>query len=127
MRYPLLQWILDQEGPDFQTVQNRWRPVDILFLQQVRALLADMERRYKRLEGARPELETLERSERYTKLLTRMRLWLRQASYNWKANHLIFIQAVAGFYSEYGILLRYLKFDQTRGRLADRDAGKQGV
>jgi hypothetical protein len=98
-----------------------------LFLQQVRALLADMERRYKRLEGARPELETLERSERYTKLLTRMRLWLRQASYNWKANHLIFIQAVAGFYSEYGILLRYLKFDQTRGRLADRDAGKQGV
>lgn len=100
----------------------------MLFIQQVRMLLHDMERRYKRLEAARPELETLERAERYIKLLTRMRLWLRQSFYTWKANQLAFLQATAGFYSEYGQLLRFLKFDQARGRLADRGAEqKQGV
>lgn len=95
----------------------------MLFVQQVRALLHDMEQRYRRLDAARPELLTLERAERYIKLLTRMRLWLRQAFYTWKVNQLVFLQATAGFYGEYGQLLRFLKFDQTRGRLADRDAG----
>ena len=128
MQYPLLRWIVEQEGSDFQVVQNHWRPVRLLFIQQVRALLHDMEHRYKRLEAARPELETLERAERYIKILTRMRLWLRQSFYTWKANQLAFLQATAGFYSEYGQLLRFLKFDQTRGRLADRGAEtEQGV
>lgn len=125
MQYPLLLWILDEEGPEFQSVQNRWRPSQLLFLQQVRVLLQDMERRYHKLEAARPEIETLERAPRYIKCLTRMRLWLRQSYYTWKANQLVFLQAVAGFYSEYGSLLRFLKFDQTRGRLADRDAGQR--
>lgn len=128
MQYPLLLWILNEEGSEFQSVQNHWRPTHLLFLQQVRALLRDMERRYQRLQAARPEMETLERGPRYIKCLIRMRLWLRQAYYTWKTNQLVFMQAVSGFYSEYGALLRFVKFDQTRGRLADRDAGRnEGV
>lgn len=128
MQYPLLRWIVEQEGAGFQSVQNRWRPTDLLYVGQVRALLHDMERRFQQLEEARSELGTLERAEKYIKVLTRLRLWLRQAYYNWKANHMVFLQAVSGFYSEYGYLLRFLKFDHARGRLADRDAEqKQGV
>lgn len=101
----------------------RWKPVDLLFTQQVRVLLHDMERRYTRLEVARSELETLKSGDRYVKALKRMRLLLRQTFYNWKANQLVFLQATAGFYAEYGQLLRFLKIDQARGRLADREQG----
>ena len=63
------------------------------------------------------------RAPRYIVLLNRMRLWLRRSYFTWKANQLVFLQATAGFYSEYGQLLRFLKFDQQRGLFADR----QGV
>lgn len=118
MQYTLLPWIIEQEGSDFQVVQNHWRPAHLLFIQQMRVMLQDMKRRYQQLEAARSELQTLERAERYIKLLNRMRLWLRQAFYSWKANQLAFLQATAGFYSDYGVVLRFLKFDQMRGRFA---------
>ena len=127
MLYPRLQRILEEEGPDFQVVQNRWRPLHLLFLQQARVLIHDMERRYKTLDEARPELATLARADRYIKVLTMMRLRLRQAFYTWKANQLVFLEATAGFYAEYGQLLRFLKFDQLRWLLADRVPERQGV
>ena len=108
-------------------VQNRWRPTDLLFIQQVRMLLHDMEHRFKRLEAARSELETLRRAEFYIKVLTRIRLYLRKAMFNWKANQLVFLEAASGFYSEYGQLLRLLKFDSMGWRQADQRKERQGV
>jgi len=72
----------------------------------------DMRDRYKRLASALGELQTLKRASKYVKLLQRMRLWLRLASFSWKADHLRFIQAVAEFYGDYGTVLRFLKFEQ---------------
>ncbi len=101
-------------------IENRWRPVDLLFLQQVRSLLRDIGERYSFLSAAEGELRSLDRADRYIKHLTRMRLWLRRATYAWKADQLVFIQSVAGFYTDYGAVLRLLKIDEARGLFADR-------
>jgi predicted DCC family thiol-disulfide oxidoreductase YuxK len=113
--YELLQWILEQEGSQFQQVSYRWRPIDLLMVQQEKILLHDMALRYKHLEAAEDEIRTLNRADKYITKLVRMRLWLRQAHYAWRANHLAFIEAISGFYTEYGALLWLLKTDQARG------------
>lgn len=118
MELALLNEIIEQEGSDFQRLTNRWRPTDLLFLPQVRIILRDIESRFKRLSEAEPELSQLDRRDIYITLVRRMRLWVRQASFTWKADHLQFIQAIASFYRDYGRVLRLLKFDAQRGRLA---------
>lgn len=128
MRYQLLRWILEQEGSDFQSVANRWKPTRLLYLQQVRNLLRDMEQRLDRLEAALEELRTLDRADRYVKALVRMRLYLRKAKFTWKGDQMVFFQSSAGFYQEYGAILYLLKVEDQRGRLADPAEGvKEGV
>lgn len=119
MSYETLPWILQQEGDHFRTTDNVWRPVDLLFLQQSRAMLRDVEERYDRLQSALDELQTLTRADTLVKLLTRMRLVVREARYVWKADHLAFIQAIAAFYQSYGLVLRMLRIEQARGRFAE--------
>jgi hypothetical protein len=114
--YRILPWLVEQEGSDFQQVHNRWRPKSLLMLQQVRKLLKDMQARYEHLSAAEGELGTLDRAPKYIRYLRRMRLWLRQASFKWKADQLSFLQAVSGFYSDYGVVLQLLRFDQARGK-----------
>lgn len=118
MDYQLLNWIIEQEGPHFQSVSYRWRPVDLLLTQQEKLLIHDMSRRYKHLEAAEDEIRTLNRADKYIQKLVRMRLYLRTAHYAWKANHLTFLEASAGFYSDYGAVLWLLKTDQARGAFA---------
>jgi hypothetical protein len=89
-------------------------------VQQVRILLKDMGSRFEQLSAAQEELATLDRADRYIKYLSRMRLWLRQANFMWKADQLTFLKAVAGFYADFGSILRLLKLDQARG-LIDPD------
>jgi hypothetical protein len=48
-----------------------------------------------------------------------MRLWVRQAAFAWQADHLKFITSVAGFYADYGAVLRMLRIDQTRGKFSE--------
>ncbi len=120
MEYALLNEIVEQEGSDFQRITNRWRPHDLLMLPQVRLLLRDIERRFNRLSQAEVEFSKLERRDIYITLVRRMRLWVRQASFTWKSDHLQFLQAIASFYRDYGRVLRLLKFDSARGRLADQ-------
>ena len=60
---------------------------------------------------------TLDRGAKYIGYLTRMRYWFRQAKFNWKGDQLVFIRAVAGFYSDYGAIIRLLKEDSARGKL----------
>lgn len=117
MDFPLLNWIIRQEAGQFQQVTNRWRPNDLLMVQQEKRLLGDMVQRHRRLVSAEDEIRTLNRADKYIQRIKRMRLWLRQASYAWKANHLAFLEAVAGFYVDYGAVLWLLKTDQARGAL----------
>ena len=126
MAYRLLPWILQQEGDSFQHVERRWRPTNLLYVQQSRALLKDMESRYKHLAAAEDELALLERANVYIQYLQRMRIRLRQAGYVWRLDQLRFIQSVASFYSDYGAILRLLKIDQSRGRFQEPPV-KQGV
>lgn len=117
MVYRILPWILDQERDQLKLVEKRWRPSDLLLAPQAQILLKDIAWRYKTLTTARDELQSLDRGFVYIKYLTRMRLYLRQAHYSWKADQLVFLRAVAGFYSDYGAVLRLIKEDSARGKL----------
>ncbi len=119
MPHRLLRWILEQEGPTFQRIDRRWRPTDLLYLQQVRALLQDMHNRLDALAAAEEELRTLDRSDIYIRALRQMRIYARAAAFTWKGDQLTFIRAVSGFYESYGAVLRLLKNDEARGRLSD--------
>lgn len=120
MGYPNISWILEQEpNHDFQSVHQRWRPHNLLFLRQVQVLLKDIQARCLNLELAEDELQTLEYAAKYIKYLQRMRLWVRQAAFAWQADQLRFIKSVAGFYADYGAVLRMLRIDQQRGKFSE--------
>lgn len=116
MAYTVLPRILQQEGDRFRTTDNVWRPIDLFFLQQARLLLQDMEERYDHLVSATDELQTLTRADVLIRLLTRMRLAVREARYVWKSDHLDFIRTISEFYQSYGMVLRMLRIEQARGR-----------
>jgi hypothetical protein len=88
-------------------------------------MLKDVRSRYDSLELARDELVTLEYAPKYIKYLRRMRIWLREASFAWKADQLRFLKSVAGFYSDYGAVLRLLKTDQLRGKFVNTEPAEQ--
>lgn len=120
MGYPYIRWVLQQEdGTEFQSIHQRWRPRTLFLQHQVRLLLKDMQARYTDLELARQELATLEYAAKYLKYLARMRIWIRDAHFAWKADQLKFLKSVAGFYSDYGAVLRLLKFDELRGKFTE--------
>ena len=117
MVYQLLPWLLADEAGSIKPVENTWRPKDLLHVAQAQALLRDVTRRYTHLDAARDEMETLDRGALYVKYLTRMRLALRAANFAWQADQLMFIRAIAAFYSDYGAVLRLLQEDSQRGKL----------
>jgi hypothetical protein len=123
--YPILKQIIRQEGTHFQQVENFWRPQELLLLQQVRSLLHDMQDRYNHMAAARDELQTLVESDRYIKLLLDMRLALREANFQWKADQLRFLRASSRFYSDYGAILRLLRFEQLRGTFTQPPANEE--
>jgi hypothetical protein len=113
----LLPWILEQEAGNFRVVERLWRPTNLLVEPYRRNMLKDIESRYVRLEGALDEITELPRADVYIRLFTRMRLLVRQAKVAWRFDDLSFLQAVGGFYTNYGALLRHLQDDKARGRL----------
>ena len=117
MDFQLLRQLIDREGDAFMQIENRWRPRDLLMSSQVRVLIHDLERRFERLSEAEEELDKLDRRDTYIKYLRRMRLDLRAATFTWKADQLRFVQVISQFYSDYGAILRLLKFDLLRGQL----------
>lgn len=120
MRYHYIPWILEQEEvSDFQSVSQRWRPKNLFLLRQVQLILKDVRSRYTNLELARGELQSLQYAAKYIKYLQRMRIWVREAEFAWKADQLRFLKSVAGFYSDYGTVLRLMKIDQLRGKLTE--------
>jgi hypothetical protein len=120
VQYKYIPWLLEQEvGTDFQTIHQRWRPKNLFLLRQVQLLLKDIQGRYRNLELARSELVTLTYADKYTKYLQRMRIWVREANFSWKADQLRFLKSVSGFYSDYAAVLRLLKMDQLRGKFTE--------
>ena len=122
MSYLLLPWIIEQER-DFKPVGRNWRPTNLLLIRQSRLLLKDMRTRLEHLEEAKGELQTLPRADRYIRRLYSLRLRIREANFEWKADQLSFLQSVAQFYRDYGAILRFLKFDQAMGRFSDKPEG----
>jgi len=76
-----------------------------------------MIRRYTRLKESLEELKQLDRAEMYLKQVRSLRLLVKKAYFLRRANHLAFAQAVTEFYSIFGVVLRFLRFDEARGNL----------
>lgn len=123
VQYRLLRWILEQEGTSFQRIDRRWRPTDLLYLQQVQAVLEDIRNRYNALSAAESEIKTLDRASLYLKALQQMRIFARAAGFSWKTDQLTFVRSVSRFYENYGAILRLLKDDEARGRLTTDTPG----
>lgn len=117
MGTPALLNILKEETGTFQRIDNEWRPKNIFFEIQTQELLKDMVRRYTALKLAQEELKLLDRSEMYLKHLRTLRLVVKRAHFLRRANHLAFAQAVTEFYTAFGAMLRFLRYDQARGQL----------
>jgi len=122
--YLLLPWILEQESKsDFKRIHQHWRPTSLLMVRQTRILLKDMRSRLERIQEATDELQTLPKADRYFRRIVNLRVHMRDAGYMWRADQVAFLEAVSGFYSEYGVILRFLKFDQAMGRFTDKPKG----
>lgn len=116
MQYLVLPTILEQEGPDFYRIERRWKPKNLLPDPFRRDLLKDAQERLGRLDEAEDELQSLDKAPVYIGALKRMRLAVRQAQFAWRSDDLKFLQNVAGFFTDYGIVLQNLKIDKARGR-----------
>lgn len=113
----LLPNILKDEGQHFYRVDRRWQPKNLMPDPYRINLLKDAQVRLNRLEEAIDELQLLDRSPLYIKLLYRMRASVKGAQFAWRSDDLRFIQKISEFYSDFGVVLQNLKIDQARGRL----------
>lgn len=116
MEHRLLPSLLEQEGPDFYRITQRWQPKGLIPDPYRRNLLKDARARLLRLSEAEGELELLDRSVVYVKLLRRMELSVRAAQFAWAHDDLRFLKAITKFFSDYGTVLQHLKIDQGRGQ-----------
>lgn len=119
--------MLRQEGTSFQDVSDIWKPTQLLFIAQVRDLLHDMQDKFNEASAATEEFLTLVRSDRYLKQLTDMRLALREAHFQWKANQVRFLNAASKFYSQFGAMLRFLRWEAQRGTFTPTPDKLKGV
>lgn len=119
MRYTLLPSILEQEGNQFYNVSQKWQPKNLIPDPYRRNLLKDAQQRFSALSEAEGELRTLDRAHLYVQVLRRMRFTVRTAQFAWKFDDLKFLESIASFFTDYGTVLRLLKFDRARGRLTD--------
>jgi hypothetical protein len=124
VQYSIILRLLRQEGTSFQDVTDIWKPTQLLLMAQVHELLQDMQGRYNEASAATEEFQTLRRSDRYFKQLLEMRLALREAHFQWKANQVRFLTAASKFYSNFGAMLRFLRWELQRGTFNPHRADK---
>lgn len=117
MEYRLLPGILEREGAQFYNVTDKWQPKSLIPDPYRRNLLKDAQRRFKALAEAEEEFKSLDRAPLYIQLLRRMRFSVRDAQFAWRFDDLKFLEAIAGFFIDYGMVLRHLRYDKARGRL----------
>lgn len=123
MQYRLLPQILQQEGNQFYRGNRRWQPKSLIPDPYRRNLLKDAQARFEVLSAAEDELRTLDRAPLYIQILRRLRLSVRLAQFAWGTDDLKFLESIASFFTDYGTVLRYLKFDEGQGRFANADEG----
>ncbi len=117
MPFLILPEILKSEGTQFYRIDRRWQPKDLIPDPYRRNLLKDAQKRLNRLEEGVPELQQLDRAPLYIKLLSRMRIDVKRAQFAWRTDDLAFIQNIASFFNDYGLILQNLKIDEARGKL----------
>jgi len=120
VQYKLLPLILEHEGNQFYNISEKWQPKNLIPDPYRSNLLKDAQRRFKALSEAEAEFRTLDRAHIYVQMLRRMRLTTRAAQFAWRSDDLKFLKSIAGFFSDYGTVLRLLKNDSARGRLNDK-------
>ena len=120
MQYELLPQIITDEGTNFYRITYRWKPKGLIPDPYRRNLLKDAQKRFELLTLAEEEIQTLNYPDRYFKIIRKMRLGLRKAHFAWRSDDLEYLRQIADFYSGYGIILRYLKFEQARGRFKEQ-------
>jgi len=113
----VLPSLLDKTDGQFQQIDRRWRPTNLLVEPYRRQMLTTIEGLHKEISAAESEFKTLDRAEFYLRSLRNLRVWVRQAKFAWRFDDMTFLQAISGFYTDYGAILRLLKIDQARGRL----------
>jgi hypothetical protein len=121
VQYELLPKVLKQEGSDFYNTDKKWQPKDLIPDPYRRNLLKDAQGRFKDISQAEREFRTLERAPMYVQILRRMRLTIKDAQFAWRTDDLKFLAAIASFFSDYGTMLRFLKYDEARGRLKNQE------
>lgn len=120
MLYTQIPKILDQEGTDFYRIENRWQPKDLIPGPYRQDMLKDVQGKLNQLSAAEDELQLLDRAPLFVGILKNLRVVVRQAQFSWRVDDLKFLQAISEFYSNYGIVLKHLKYEQARGRF-DQD------
>lgn len=123
MQYRLLPRILQQEGNQFYQTNRRWQPKNLIPDPYRRNLLRDAQARFEILSEAEDELRTLDRAPLYIQILRRLRLSVRLAQFAWGTDDLKFLESISSFFTDYGTVLRYLKFDEGQGRFENADEG----
>lgn len=116
MQYLVLPKLIDQEGDSFYRITYRWKPKGLIPDPYRRNLLKDAQSRFEKLTVAESEIATLINPDRYFKIIRKMRLQLRKAHFAWQSDDLELLSQLGDFYAGYGIILRYLKLEQQRGR-----------
>jgi hypothetical protein len=114
----ILPEILEHEGSQFYRIDRRWQPKGLLPDPYRRNLLKGAQERLNQLEAATDELQQLDRSPLYVKLLIQMRFAVKRAQFAWRSDDLEFLTQISKFFSNYGLVLQNLKIDQARGRLS---------
>jgi hypothetical protein len=119
VQYKLLHRLLEHEGSQFYSVSQKWQPKSLIPDPYRRNLLKDAQGRFKGVSEAEAEFRTLDRAHQYVQLIRRMRLTVRAAQFAWRFDDLKFLESISSFFTDYGTVLRLLKFDSARGRLND--------
>lgn len=122
MQYRLLPSILEHEGAQFYNVTQKWQPKSLIPDPYRRSLLKDAQRRFKTLSEAEDELKALDRAPLYMQILRRMRFTVRAAQFAWRFDDLKFLESISSFFTDYGTVLRYLRYDRARGRLDNAES-----
>lgn len=123
MQFVLLPQILDQLGGQFYRVDRTWQPKDLIPDPYRRGLLKNVQENYNQLTAAEDEFRALQRAHLYIQIIRRMRLTVKDAQFSWRTDDLKFLESIASFFTDYGILIRTLKEDEARGKLSSTKQG----
>ena len=120
MTHSILPQILDRAGDQFYRVDHKWQPKDLIPDPYRRNLLKNAQARFNELSQGESEFRTLDRAHVYIKILRSMRIQIKDAQFAWRSDDLRFLTSISNFFRDYGLVMRFLKEDDNRGRVIRR-------